>query len=1468
MDEQSRSGIGRSLTNIGWLLTTAVAGVGVACCGLDATLVTASAGFIGSIAANLGTEVLGRLHRDWRGRARATDENHVIIRGLRAAQLAALHQVVDRFAKAWRTDHEFPGRGPTADRFERSLRAWLAREAERVPHLILDDTPAPDEADLARLRKAIVARLPDDFTSLLATRHGAAARKGFAAAAEAAVLVELCAALTPRPDEPGWRSGVPAWQPGNLPPRFTDAFYGEDPDGAGGWFALFIGEAAARLRAGGEFERIWNAEQIAVIRFMAEATHQDIAKLEQSAAAALQALLAQATTLDAIAGDAAAARAHAAATEDFLRRDRDLPLNLKSGLSTEGWLRFAAHNPAIRFRGRTTELAALRGFLDDRQAFRWWIVTGPGGAGKTRLGLELCLRAHADGWRGGFLRHFGPADAWSLSPAWRPAGPTLIIADYASEQVERISALARQLHEQATDPAAPVRLLLLERQVDPVFESRFLGSRASDEGAVRGHRYADTPLAVPDLGEDALWDMVRDCPWLDGRQVALSREAFFARLGEVDAARRPLVAMILAEASSVAPERGHFGTLEDELQALIRRDREHQWPASLGAAGKPIGAAPADALLAFASMVDGIDEAGLAACAPHCPAVADPDHLAACARAAGCHWDPARPRLERIEPDLIGEFFTLEVVACGVGSTPSHPWLAEQAWRTDEAAMAALVTRARQNFPDHSALRRIEITVPGVMQSWWLAALRTAGGADSLDARIAAAAAFLDPPAATDSGAARAFAWLAHYASATEAGTVTANRRRGLVDRLLALVRAHGDHPDFRRALASSLFNTLIDAKSEDDLSRRDALLDELRGLSAAAPDDAAVRERLAKGLSNTLIDAKSEDDLPRRDALLDELRHLSAAAPDDAAVREPLAMGLFNTLNHAKSEDDLSRRDALLDELRGLSAVAPDEAAVCGQLAAGLFNTLNDAKSEADLSRRDALLDELRGLSAAAPADAAVREELAKGLFNTLNDAKSEADLSRRDALLDELRGLSAAAPADAAVRELLAKGLFATLNHAKSEADLSRRDALLDELRGLSAAAPADAAVREELAKGLFNTLNDAKSEDDLSRRDALLDELRGLSAAAPDDAAVRERLAKGLFATLNHAKSEADLSRRDALLDELRGLSAAAPADAAVREELAKGLFNTLNDAKSEADLSRRDALLDELRGLSAAAPADAAVRELLAKGLFATLNHAKSEADLSRRDALLDELRGLSAAAPADAAVREELAKGLFNTLNDAKSEDDLSRRDALLDELRGLSAAAPDDAAVRERLAKGLFATLNHAKSEADLSRRDALLDELRGLSAAAPADAAVREELAKGLFNTLNDAKSEADLSRRDALLDELRGLSAAAPDDAAARQWFARGLAMRLNHSQEEGDLSRRDALLDELRALASSIPDDAAVRYWLTWAWALSSDHAREGGDDRSGQRFADELRALAARWPEDTAVAEVLRHLVESG
>ncbi|WP_218017395.1 glycosyltransferase, partial [Hydrogenophaga taeniospiralis] len=91
------------------------------------------------------------------------------------------------------------------------------------------------------------------------------------------------------------------------------------------------------------------------------------------------------------------------------------------------------------------------------------LLTGEGGAGKTRLALELCERLRQQGWYSGFLRHnLQPREAATLAHELGKAErPILIVLDYAeTRSLQLLELLAQAL----TLPSKPkVRLLLLAR---------------------------------------------------------------------------------------------------------------------------------------------------------------------------------------------------------------------------------------------------------------------------------------------------------------------------------------------------------------------------------------------------------------------------------------------------------------------------------------------------------------------------------------------------------------------------------------------------------------------------------------------------------------------------------------------------------------------------------------------------------------------------------------------------------------------------------------------------------------------------------------------------------------------------------------------------------------------------------------------------------------------------------------------
>ena len=87
--------------------------------------------------------------------------------------------------------------------------------------------------------------------------------------------------------------------------------------------------------------------------------------------------------------------------------------------------RFVYGARAAPFIGRDSEIEELEAFLQSDASFQWWLLLGPGGQGKSRLALELCLNQR-ESWYAGFLRD----DKFDWL-TWKPDKPTLIVADYA-----------------------------------------------------------------------------------------------------------------------------------------------------------------------------------------------------------------------------------------------------------------------------------------------------------------------------------------------------------------------------------------------------------------------------------------------------------------------------------------------------------------------------------------------------------------------------------------------------------------------------------------------------------------------------------------------------------------------------------------------------------------------------------------------------------------------------------------------------------------------------------------------------------------------------------------------------------------------------------------------------------------------------------------------------------------------------
>jgi hypothetical protein len=116
-----------------------------------------------------------------------------------------------------------------------------------------------------------------------------------------------------------------------------------------------------------------------------------------------------------------------------------------------------AEHAVFPFRHRP-ELDELDEWCRDPQAHPVRLVTGPSGAGKTRVGLRLAQQRHGDGWAAGRLSPTAGPD--SLDWLHESVHDTLVVVDDAETRPAVVRAALQSL---VGAPAATVRVLLLAR---------------------------------------------------------------------------------------------------------------------------------------------------------------------------------------------------------------------------------------------------------------------------------------------------------------------------------------------------------------------------------------------------------------------------------------------------------------------------------------------------------------------------------------------------------------------------------------------------------------------------------------------------------------------------------------------------------------------------------------------------------------------------------------------------------------------------------------------------------------------------------------------------------------------------------------------------------------------------------------------------------------------------------------------
>ncbi|QDT96281.1 tetratricopeptide repeat protein [Gimesia aquarii] len=215
--------------------------------------------------------------------------------------------------------------------------------------------------------------------------------------------------------------------------------------------------------------------------------------------------------------------------------------------------RFHYQSRRTQLLGRDQELKELLQFLepDTSKPFdlKWWLWTGPGGLGKSRLALELCLEAHSKGYHAGFL----PTDSTGEINKESFQQPHLIIIDYTILRPDIASKLIMQIDTHKSSVSAPIRILILERSADNDLDRWFQSFRFpeinTNRHLVESFKY-DDPRELSPLSNNALWKLMCSIFDEDKKKYNCHQSKILETLNLIDPQKRPLFAMMTADAIS------------------------------------------------------------------------------------------------------------------------------------------------------------------------------------------------------------------------------------------------------------------------------------------------------------------------------------------------------------------------------------------------------------------------------------------------------------------------------------------------------------------------------------------------------------------------------------------------------------------------------------------------------------------------------------------------------------------------------------------------------------------------------------------------------------------------------------------------------------------------------------------------------------------------------------------------------
>ena len=707
--------------------------------------------------------------------------------------------------------------------------------------------------------------------------------------------------------------------------------------------------------------------------------------------------------------------------------------------------RFHYKSGAVSFHGRQEELEQLREFCGQEDvAFRWWAVTGAGGAGKSRLVYEFGREMERASWNVLWLNsaHMDHLDTLPIPTK------TLVVVDYAQAYLGPLGHWMEQLAQRPR--LVPVRLLLLERDGESLDESSWGSGLKAEVGRValiRRSCWRELFLQLSPLHDEALLRIMKDYADTAGKSLPEAQAQQLVETLKITdpELRRPLYAMFLTDAWANGEEPEQWGQ-KAVLDYVLQREKEY-FEEKLGPKLRDLSDVFCQLRL-VATIWDGITPEQVA---QEYPKLWSEFHIQA-NTSNGAKLEKKLlqqvgllqgTELAGLKPDLLGEYFVLQHLK----KQEVLQLLFPDGW---QAKVEVVTFLFRMYLDYHDDLENVE--------AFWDYMLCPSADAVKRYGMMLVNVAVNSSAYASSAIEALKTLWERDGHQVTDAllyaqGLVNLTTRQpvegaeAVVGRLKELQERYSGNEEIAVAYAQGLFNLT----NKQELEGREVTVERLRELQERYYGNEEIALVYAQGLYNLSCNQEIEG----REVTVERLRELQERYFGSEEIALRYAWGLCNL----SCNQDVAEAEATIERLAELHEQYSGNQKIALAYASGLVNLLN----KQELEETETTIERLRELQERYYGNEEIALRYAWGLFNL----SCNQDVAEAEASVERLRKLQERYSGNEEIALAYAWGLF----NLSCNQDVAEAEASVERLRELQERYYGNEEIALRYAKGLYN-------------------------------------------------------------------------------------------------------------------------------------------------------------------------------------------------------------------------------------------------------------------------------------------------------------------------------------------------------------------------------------------------------------